>query len=93
MTPISSHRGVLRLETCSGSWLVDLARSRYCRAERGTSEAFLSPLSWQPFHALLVGDGGLVRLVLDRRGASGVSGWLHTDECRRCGDQGLRKPA
>ncbi|HEY1282672.1 MAG TPA: hypothetical protein VGF22_23530 [Acidimicrobiales bacterium] len=89
--------GVLRVETCAGSWLLDVRRQQYCRAERGTTAWFVSPLAWMPFHRLTVGRDGHVRLALDPDGVSFVSGWLHTAECARCCQettaQGLRRPA
>jgi hypothetical protein len=88
---------VLRVETCAGSWLLDVRRQQYCRAERGTTAWFVSPLAWMPFHRLTVGRDGHVRLALDPDGVSFVSGWLHTAECARCCQettaQGLRRPA
>ena len=90
---VTVQRGVLRLETCAGSWLVDAAHRRYCRVERGTPAAFVPPAAWRPFHALMVGDGGIVRLVLDAHGASAVSGWLHDTGCARCRAYALRSAA
>ena len=90
--PLSARHGLLRVETCAGSWLVDARRRQFCRVERGTPVTFVPPLAWRPFHSLHIGDGGLVRLVLDERGVSAVSAWLHTDDCPRCA-QALLKPA
>jgi hypothetical protein len=84
--------GVLRVETCAGSWLLDVRRQQYCRAERGTTAWFVSPQAWMPFHRLTVGGDGHVRLALDAESVSFVSGWLHSSGCERCG-QVLRRPA
>jgi hypothetical protein len=89
---LSARHGLVRIETCAGSWLVDTRRRQYCRVERGTPVTFVPPRAWRQFHSLLIGDGGLVRLVLDERGVSAVSGWLHTDDCPRCA-QAARKLA
>jgi hypothetical protein len=90
----SWRRGVLRVETCAGSWLIDVPRSRYCRVDRATAATFLSPRAWKEFHRLIVGAGGLVRLVLDTDGVSFISGRLHSDDCDHCGAQPvLRRPA
>jgi hypothetical protein len=85
--------GVLRVETCAGSWLIDVRRQRYCRAERGTAARFVAPRAWLPFRRLTVGPDGHVRLALDADGMSFVSGWLHPDDCERCTPQELRRPA
>jgi len=77
--------GVLRIETCGGSLLLDCDRSLYCRADRGTAVAFLSPWAWRPFHSYAVGDEVLVRLLLDERGTSVLSAWVHTQGCAHCG--------
>jgi hypothetical protein len=87
-----SSRGVIRVETCAGSWLIDMKRSRYCRVDRGTAATFVSPLAWREFHRFVVEPSGIVRLVLSPGGDSFLSGWLHTDDCARCGQE-LRKPA
>ena len=87
---LSARRGLVRIETCAGSWLVDARRRQYCRVDRGTPVAFVPPLAWRAFHSLLIGEGGLVRVVLDEHGASAVSGWLHTDDCSRCAQAALR---
>ena len=89
---LSAQRGLVRIETCAGSWLVDVRRREYCRVERGTPVTFVPPRAWHAFHSLLVGYTGLVRLVLDERGVSAVSGWLHADDCPRCA-QAARKLA
>ena len=89
---LSARHGVMRIETCAGSWLIDARRRQYCRVERGTPVAFVPPLAWRAFHSLLIGDAGLVRLVLDERGLSALSGWLHADDCLRCA-QAARKLA
>jgi hypothetical protein len=89
---LSAHHGLVRIETCAGSWLVDVRRRQYCRVERGTPVTFVPPPAWRAFFSLLIGDTGLVRLVVDERGVSAVSGWLHTDECTRCA-QAARKLA
>jgi hypothetical protein len=89
---LSARHGVVRVETCAGSWLVDVRRRQFCRVERCTAVTFVPPLAWRTFHALQIGDGGLVRLVLDERGGSAVRGWLHTDDCVRCA-QAARKLA
>jgi len=89
---LSARHGVMRIETCAGSWLIDVRRRQFCRVERGTPVTFLPPRAWRAFHSLLVGDAGLVRLVLDERGLSAVSGWLHADDCVRCA-QAARKLA
>jgi hypothetical protein len=91
--PFEWRDGMLRVETCASSWIVDVMRSRFCRAERGTPATFLSPRAWQDFHGLAVGAGGHVRLALDAGGNSFVSGWLHRDGCERCAGQELLKPA
>jgi hypothetical protein len=84
--------GIVRVETCTGTWLVDFHRSRYCRVARRTPATFVPPRSWHPFERLAVSPSGLVRLVLDRGGVTGITGWQHGDDCPRC-DQRLRKPA
>ena len=89
---LSAHHGLVRIETCAGSWLIDARRRQYCRVERGTPVTFVPPRVWRPFFSLLIGQAGLVRLVLDDRGASAVSGWLHTEDCPRCAQAAL-KPA
>jgi hypothetical protein len=89
---LSAHHGLVRIETCAGSWLVDTRRRQYCRVERGTSVAFVPPRAWRAFFSILIGEAGLVRLVLDERGVSAVSGWLHADDCPRCA-QAARKLA
>ncbi len=91
-TAVSAQRGLVRIETCAGSWLVDVRRRQYCRVERGTPVTFVPPRAWRAFHSVLIGDAGLVRLVLDERGVSAVSGWLHTGDCPRCA-QAARKLA
>jgi hypothetical protein len=88
----SARNGVLRVETCAGSWLIDARRRQFCRVERGTPVTFVPPRAWRPYHSLHVGDSGLVRLVLDDRGVSALSAWLHGDDCTRCA-QALLKPA
>jgi hypothetical protein len=92
-TALAWRDGVLRVETCAGSWLIDVRRQRYCRAERGTAARFVSPLAWLPFHRLSLGAGGHVRLALDAGEMSFLSGWLHADECERCAPQALRSTA
>jgi hypothetical protein len=92
MTPLSACHGLVRIETCAGSWLVDARRRQFCRVDRGTQVTFLPPRAWRAYHSLQIGDGGLVRLVLDEFGASAVSGWLHSDDCVRCA-QAARKLA
>jgi len=89
---LTAHHGLVRIETCAGSWLIDARRRQFCRVERGTPVTFLPPRAWRQFHSLHVGEGGLVRLVLDARGVSAVSGWLHGDDCARCA-QAARKLA
>jgi len=89
---LSARHGVMRIETCAGSWLIDVRRRQFCRVERGTPVTFLPPRAWRAFHSLLVGDAGVVRLVLDERGLSALSGWLHADDCSRCA-QAARKLA
>jgi hypothetical protein len=89
---LSARHGVMRIETCAGSWLIDARRRQYCRVERGTPVTFVPPRAWRSFHSLLIGDAGLVRLVLDERGVSAVSGWLHADDCGRCAAAAV-KPA
>jgi hypothetical protein len=89
---VSARRGCVRIETCAGSWLIDTRRRQYCRVERGTPVAFVPPRAWRAFHSLHIGAAGLVRLVLDHRGLSAVSGWLHEDDCVRCA-QGARRLA
>ena len=89
MTALTAHRGLVRIETCAGSWLVDVRRRQFCRVERGTPVAFVPPLAWRAYHSLLFGNGGVVRLLLDERGASAVSGWVHADDCARCAQAAL----
>ena len=85
MKAVAARRtGLLRIETCAGSWLVDARRKRWCRVDRGTPVTFVPPRAWRAFHSLLIGKGGVVRLLLDERGESAVSGWLHGDRCARC---------
>jgi hypothetical protein len=86
---LTGRGGLVRIETCAGSWLVDTRRRQYCRVERGLPVTFVPPPAWRAFHSLVFGDGGLVRVVLDERGVSAVSGWLHTDDCRRCAQPAL----
>jgi hypothetical protein len=93
MNPAFSWRsGVLRVETCAASWLLDMKRGRYCRVDRGTVATFVSPHAWHEFHRFTIEANGLVRLVLSAGGDSFLSGWLHTDGCARCGQE-LRKLA
>jgi hypothetical protein len=92
-TAFTAHAGMVRVETCGGSWLIDLKRSRYCRVDRGTPVTFVAPHAWHEFRRLLVEPNGVVRLVLDGDGNSFVSAWLHTDACPRCAQGELRKPA
>jgi len=87
---LSAHHGLVRIETCAGSWLIDTRRRQYCRVDRGTPVTFVPPLVWRQYHSLLIGETGLVRIVLDDRGVSAVSGWLHTDDCPRCAQAALR---
>jgi hypothetical protein len=89
-TALSARHGIVRVETCAGSWLVDMRRRRFCRVERGTPVTFVPPPAWRAFHALQLGGGGVVRLVLDERARSAVSGWLHTDDCVRCAQAARR---
>ena len=89
---LSVRHGLVRIETCAGSWLVDARRRRYCRVERGTPVTFVPPRAWRAFSSLLIGDAGVVRLLLDHDGGSAISGWLHTDDCPRCA-QAARKLA
>ena len=87
-----AHNGVLHLETCGGTWLIDARRRTFCQVERGTPVTFVPPRAWRPFHSMQIGETGLVRLVLDERAVSALSAWLHTDDCPRCA-QALLKPA
>jgi hypothetical protein len=89
---LSAHNGVLHVETCGGTWLLDARRRKFCRVERGTPVTFVPPRAWHPFHSLHIGETGLVRLVLDERAVSALSAWLHADGCPRCA-QALLKPA
>jgi hypothetical protein len=91
--PLAWRDGVLRVETCAGSWLLDVRRQQYCRAERGTSAQFVAPRAWMPFQRLTVAADGHVRLALDAEGVTFLSGWLHPTECERCAQDGLRRPA
>jgi hypothetical protein len=90
--PFSAQHGLVRIETCAGSWLIDTRRRQYCRVDRGTPVTFVPPRVWRRYHSLRIGDAGVVRIVLDDRGVSAVSGWLHTDDCPRCAQAAL-KPA
>jgi hypothetical protein len=92
-TALAWRDGVLRVETCAGSWLIDVRGQRYCRAERGTDARFVAPRAWLPFRRLEIGPAGHVRLALDSQGVSFLSGWLHAAECERCAPQALRSTA
>ncbi len=80
--------GVLKVETCTGTWLFDLRRSRFCRVPVGTDPTFLPPEAWSPYARLVLSPQGLVRVMLDPTadpGArTGITGWVHGPQCRRC---------
>ena len=82
----------MRIETCAGSWLIDAAPSPVLPGRAGHAGGLRAAACVAAFHSLLVGDAGLARLVLDERGLSALSGWLHADDCLRCA-QAARKLA
>jgi len=76
--------GVLEVDTCSGTWLFNLQRSLFCRVPQGTSRQFLPPSAWSHYAKLSLSSSGVVRVILDADAHSGITGWLHADNCSRC---------
>lgn len=63
--------GVLSVAADPGRWLVDVARGRFCRADRNLDVHFVETASWQPLVALSLTPVSVRALLTDGSFVSG----------------------
>lgn len=81
--------GLRLLESCSSTWVFDVAAHRFLRGPRDTAVWIEAPEAWTEYRRLEVDESRACFVVeLNETGTRFLRAWLHTDPCQRCGRDG-----